>query len=74
MDIKPYQQRVVGEKKEVDARLTKLEVFISGKDFNTVDIDEKIRLTTQADIMRRYSGILSARIKAFYTKGEGKTG
>lgn len=60
-----HQQRVVQEKKELDAKLEKLAAFNSGEVFKTLDGDEQDRLVHQAYVMTQYSEILRRRIQAF---------
>ena len=65
--MKPHQQRVVDEKAELDARLTKLSAFIGSPEFKNIVTDEleRSRLVRQHDIMQEYSSILAWRIAAF---------
>lgn len=65
MELKPYQQRVVDEKKELDVKRDKLTEFFKGKTFANLDSSEKSRLSFQASIMLQYSNILADRIAAF---------
>jgi hypothetical protein len=64
-ELKPYQQRVVIEKKELDDKIEKLTAFIAGEVFKTLPSDECSRLTRQRVAMLDYSQCLEARIKAF---------
>lgn len=64
--MQPYQQRVVDEKIELDAKAEALSDFIGNSDiFPTLDTDEQKRLKEQCEIMRQYSEILGQRIAAF---------
>jgi hypothetical protein len=63
--MQPHQQRVVDEKKELDAKLEKLMAFIQGSIFQTLKSDEQERLTRQSKLMDQYSGVLAERIEAF---------
>lgn len=63
--MKEYQQRVIDEKKELDARLNRLESFIMSLAFDDVDDLERSRLVQQKHIMVQYSMILEERILAF---------
>lgn len=63
----PHQERVVAEKKELDAKLDSLKSFIEGDIFKTLPVDEQRRLNRQFDVMVEYSGILGQRIDAFPT-------
>lgn len=62
----PHQQRVIEEKRELDAKATALSNFIGlNKTFGTLDATEQERLREQCEIMWQYSEILGARIAAF---------
>ena len=67
MELKPDQQRVVDEKKELDARLSKLSAFISSDDFHLVvpSANERYNLHNQERFMLGYSRVLGERIAAF---------
>jgi hypothetical protein len=64
--MKPYQERVVEEKKELDRKLAALNAFLD--DDNSVQIagpEEWERMHRQRDIMEEYSTVLGERIKNF---------
>ncbi len=63
--MEAFQQRVLDEKKELDARIIKLEVFIAGQVFHTLPGGEQRRLRQQQAAMGRYSEILRSRIANF---------
>lgn len=63
--IQPHQQRVIDEKAELDGRIAKLAAFVESPVFLSVCHDEQERLKDQLDVMRIYSEILAARIRAF---------
>ncbi len=64
-EMKPYQQRVIDEKKALDIKLEILVGFIVSKQFlEDVGLEERRRLTSQAEVMKRYSAILGERIGA----------
>lgn len=63
--LQPHQQRVVDEKAELDGRLAKLNAFIDGATFSTLDADSQNLLKQQAATMEMYSDILTDRITAF---------
>jgi hypothetical protein len=66
--MKPHQQRVVNEKKELDEKLTKLHAFCFGgnnKIFSALDPSERDRLESQYSAMKQYSDILEQRIANF---------
>ena len=66
IDMKPYQERVVAERDELEQKARKLSQFI-GTDpaFDTIDPEEQERLKVQNDIMWQYYEILNERIKNF---------
>lgn len=62
----PHQQRVIEEKRELDAKATALSSFIGvNKAFETLDAAEQERLREQCEIMWQCSEILGKRIAAF---------
>lgn len=65
--LQPYQQRVVDEKTELDARLMKLRAFCATHNdtFDSLPTEEKQRLTEQEGHMAAYSAVLGRRIGAF---------
>lgn len=63
--LKPYQQRVIFEKIELDEKIQKLEAFFQSEHWNSVSDEEGGRLYRQIDIMTDYSDILDQRIAAF---------
>lgn len=64
--MKDYQQRVVIEKEELDAKRTKLWNFMVDPEFKVLcDEAERARLMEQAAAMTKYSEILGRRIHAF---------
>ena len=67
MTVSPHQQRVVDEKIELDAKISRLYSFMGSPEFTVIvnDVNERSRLTRQLDIMNDYSSILAHRIAAF---------
>ena len=64
--MEPYQQRVVREKEELDAKIENLVAFIaSDRFFDTVTDEEQKRLRRQEVLMELYSEVLAERIAAF---------
>ena len=63
--MQEYQKRVVEEKRELDAKLSKLCEFKYTNSFAGLPFAEQERLNTQGHIMCQYSAILGARIAAF---------
>ena len=63
--MEDYQQRVIDEKAELDAKLEKLREFQTTTKFGSINNDKKNRLYRQEEVMTEYSKILGERIKAF---------
>ena len=64
--MQPHQDRVVEEKKELDEKIVKLDLFIESNPlFQKVPLDEQNRLRSQLDVMQEYSAILKDRIANF---------
>jgi len=63
--LKPYQQRVVEEKKELDAKIERIAAFLDSEEFNNVEADEQHLIVQQEFVMVIYSNVLSQRIAAF---------
>lgn len=61
----PYQQRVVDERAELDAKLDRLDAFIGTPVFSGLPDDHKLLLEQQSAVMSTYSDILAERIAAF---------
>lgn len=67
--MKPYQERVVTEKHELDDKRQKLAIFIGdGGAGRTLDAAEQSRLSRQLEAMTLYSNALGERIAAFEAK------
>ena len=67
MDLKPFQQRVIDEQKDLDIKREKLAFFFHGETFSKLPDDEQSRMSHQAQIMAQYSKVLGERIAAFQT-------
>jgi len=63
--MKDYQQRVVAEKNELDAKIVKLRTFLIGDTFKSLPDGEPERMRRQLSLMERYSAVLGERIGAF---------
>lgn len=63
--MKPYQEKVLQEKRELDEKITKLQAFINGDAFPLLNSAEKDRMQGQLWAMRVYSFILGQRIVNF---------
>lgn len=61
----PYQQRVIDEKHDLDAKVKSLQAFADTETFISLDPQEQARLHLQFYLMRGYSDVLSERIEAF---------
>lgn len=60
-----YQQRVIGEKIELDTKINALKTFRGSEQFKAIDKDEQGRLIDQLQTMKEYSQILAERILCF---------
>lgn len=60
-----HQQRVIGEKAQLDDKIEKLSAFIGSPGFNSLAQPERHRLEHQGALMRSYSNVLGERISAF---------
>jgi hypothetical protein len=63
--MKPYQERVVTEKAELDVKLDKLLTFINADTLAKLDPAEQERMRRQAQHMTAYAQVLGERIAAF---------
>lgn len=63
--MQPYQQRVVEEKRELDAKIDKLIPFIASSMYLKLDMAEQLRMKSQLEYMTAYSNVLGERIAAF---------
>ena len=63
--MQPYQQRVVDEKDELDAKRDRLRAFFGTDLYRELDPTEQSRLNRQLEAMTLYSNILEERIAAF---------
>ena len=61
--MKPYLERVITEKTELDSKRAKLKDFITGAGFHGIAPEEQDRLKRQLNAMDTYSQILSERIQ-----------
>ena len=61
-----YQQRVIDEKTDIEAKVNKLNDFIGyNPAFDKIDPAEQERMKEQNDIMWQYVEVLGRRIAAF---------
>ena len=60
-----YQQRVLDELNELEARTHRLYDFFHTKLYESLDPAEQQRLTRQHDLMTQYAEVLHERILAF---------
>ena len=63
--MKLHEERVVVEKRELDQKIGKLEAFLCGSTFESLDIKDKSLLAYQLRVMQNYSAILGERIGRF---------
>ena len=64
-EMAPHQERVVEEKRELDAKIEKLEAFLLDPKFHDLDSCDQGLLFHQARAMKTYSHILADRIERF---------
>ena len=64
--MKPFQQRVVSEVRELRGNLDKLNQFVQTEMFNQLPSDEKDRLMKQRGLMDEYAAVLDDRIANFF--------
>lgn len=60
-----WQQRVIEEKSELDAKITKLREFIGTKEHDKLDATQRTLLMRQMHTMTAYSVVLGQRIDLF---------
>ena len=65
----PYQQRMIAECDELDAKFQKLSAFIfnEGTTYESLPVKEKLLLVKQRDAMLQYYEALKERIASFNT-------
>ena len=63
--LQPHQERVVTEKRELDAKIDKLDLFLHGSFYPTLPEPERMRLMRQFCHMKDYSNVLGERIAHF---------
>ena len=63
--MRPYQQRVINEKSELDERLEKLQAFTLTQVFKDLKQSDREDLIEQSIVMKMLSDILARRIAAF---------
>lgn len=68
--LEPHQQRMVAELAELEARGSKLGLFLISKDFHSLDEVERELLRQQAGAMIQYASALRARVERFHHAGE----
>jgi hypothetical protein len=65
--MQPFQERVIEEKRELDEKIAKLDLFWKGDVFLTLPSAEQVLLRRQLVAMEDYSAMLGERITAFST-------
>ena len=64
--MKPYQERLIAEKQELEERLSKLMAFLENKEQNiSVPAEDFALLQRQSGIMEQYLQVLNERIARF---------
>lgn len=67
-----YQERVVTEKADLDEKLSKLSEFVENDIFSNLPKVEQELLSTQLNVMKKYSGLLGKRITLFREKSDAE--
>ncbi|KAF1008949.1 MAG: hypothetical protein GAK28_00581 [Luteibacter sp.] len=60
-----YQQRVIGERAELNDKIAKLDSFTNTSRFAEIDSGDQSLLREQLTHMRAYAAVLNARIEGF---------
>lgn len=60
--MEPFLERLLNEQKELNERLSKLNAFIHGDKFSSVDAIQQSLLKVQASAMKTYSLCLEERL------------
>jgi hypothetical protein len=63
--MEAFRQRVIQERDELVNRRDKIEEFLQGSVFETLDAAEQKRMIIQYGLMNGYADILNERIAAF---------
>ena len=63
--MKPHEERVVNERKELAEKLAGLDAFLKGPAFKTLDDKAAGLLARQGDVMAEYLGLMDLRIALF---------
>jgi hypothetical protein len=63
--LKPYQERVIDEKEELDSKIDALRLFFNTDTFQSLQDRDKYLLVRQSGVMATYSSILGDRIARF---------
>lgn len=63
--MEPYQQRIVEEKTELDAKMDKLTAFIDTPSFTGLPVMQQELLVEQLHHMGNYTAVLEKRIRLF---------
>lgn len=63
--MQDWQQRVMDERVDLNARIDRLWMFTQSSQFKALNPAERERMERQLGVMRTYSQILTERIEAF---------
>jgi len=61
--MKPFIQRIVDEKTELNERAGKLGDFVKSEKFHSLNSEMQSLMVEQYDVMKRYSVILGKRLE-----------
>jgi len=64
LDKPAFLQRLIGERAQLNDRVTKLEAFLPSDTFKQIPAAEQARLTAQAGFMKQYLAVIDERIVA----------
>jgi len=65
-DLKPWQARIVEEKRELDVKINRLEIFMNGAEFFALEKEDALLMNRQLAHMKAYSGVLFERLDRLY--------
>lgn len=63
--MKPHEERVVQEQKELQEKIDKLSSFLNVSPVQSLDQRQHLLLKVQLKVMETYNGILQMRIQLF---------
>lgn len=64
-NMRQFQKRVIIEKRDLDAKITKLVIFMEGERFEPLPKSDQADMVDQLSAMEVYSKVLETRIRKF---------